>query len=141
MTGGLIMRAYPRVPGEAVCYLDLEPLANAPSWARCLTRSSLRAWRIASATVETAELLVSELVTNSIKASDGAQRVSLMVRRLSGWVIVEVFDASQQPPLLAHAGPDDESGRGLLLVQALSKEWGYFFAPSGGKVTYFVLTG
>jgi hypothetical protein len=43
--------------------------------------------------------------------------------------------------LLADASTDDESGRGLMLVQALSKEWGYFFSPSGGKVTYCVLTG
>jgi anti-sigma regulatory factor (Ser/Thr protein kinase) len=149
------MRAYPqpRVPGEAVSYLDLDALPNAPYWARCLTKSSLRAWRLWPETVETAELLVSELVTNAVRAASagkehltysslaGAGRVSLTLRHLPGRVIVEVFDTCQRPPLLTDAGADDESGRGLLLVQALSKEWGYFFAPSGGKVVYCVLTG
>jgi hypothetical protein len=43
------------------------------------------------------------------------------------------------PPVLS--GPDDyaESGRGLVLVNALSKEWSYFFPPGGGKVVYCVL--
>jgi len=155
MTGKLIMHAYPqpRVPGEAVSHLDLDALPNAPYWARCLTKSSLRAWRLWPETVETAELLVSELVTNAVKATSTTkehltnsapakvERVSLTLRHLSGRVIVEVFDTDQRPPLLADASTDDESGRGLMLVQALSKEWGYFFSPSGGKVTYCVLNG
>jgi anti-sigma regulatory factor (Ser/Thr protein kinase) len=141
MAGGLILRAYPRVPGDAVSYLDLDALTHAPYWARCFTRSSLLAWRLAPETVETAELLVSELITNSVKASSGAERISLALRRLSGRVITEVFDTSQRPPLLTDASADEESGRGLMLVQALSKEWGYYFAPSGGKVTYFILSG
>jgi hypothetical protein len=28
---------------------------------------------------------------------------------------------------------------GLLVVDALSKEWSYFFPPGGGKVVYCVL--
>jgi hypothetical protein len=104
-------------------------------------------------TIETAELLVSELVTNSVKATratkehltDSApanvERVSLTLRYLSGRVVVEAFDADQRPPLLADANADDESGRGLMLVQALGKEWGYFFSSSGGKITYCVLNG
>ena len=40
---------------------------------------------------------------------------------------IEVADASASPPLLAPAtaaGPDDETGRGLLLVEALAVRWG-----------------
>ena len=141
MTGRSAARAYPRVPGEAAAHIDLDALPAAPYWARCLTKAALRAWRLVPETVETAELLVSELVTNSITASSGGRQVSIILRRLSGLVIAEVADTSQRAPLPRSASADDESGRGLMLVQALSKEWGYFFAPAGGKVTYFILAG
>jgi anti-sigma regulatory factor (Ser/Thr protein kinase) len=155
ITDGLIMRANPRppVPGEAVSYADLDALPNAPYWARRLTRSSLHAWRLWPETIQTAELLVSELVTNAVKATStgtehltysalaDVERISLTLRHLPGRVIAEVFDTDQRPPLLAAASTDDESGRGLMLVQALSKEWGYYFPPTGGKVVYCVLNG
>jgi len=40
--------------------------------------------------------------------------------------------------VLAAADHDAEAGRGLMLVQALSKEWSYFFTP-GGKTVYAVI--
>jgi anti-sigma regulatory factor (Ser/Thr protein kinase) len=149
------MRANPRppVPGDAVSYADLDALPNAPYWARRLTKTALQAWRLWPETIQTAEVLVSELVTNAVKATSvGTEQVtyaaladvphiSLTLRRLPGRVIAEVFDTDQRPPLLAAASTDDEGGRGLMLVQALSKEWGYCFPPTGGKVVYCVLSG
>ncbi|HCU96035.1 MAG TPA: ATP-binding protein [Actinobacteria bacterium] len=148
-------RAYPqpRVPGEAFSSLDMEALPNAPYWARRMANTSLCAWRLWPETVETAELLVSELVTNAVKAAStdvehlrysalaDVEHISLTLRHLAGRVTVEVFDTDPGPPLIADADAEDESGRGLMLVQALSKEWGYFFTPSGGKVVYCVLSG
>lgn len=154
MTDGLIMRAFPQppVPGEAVSYADLDALPHAPYWARRLTRFSLQAWRLWPETIQTAELLVSELVTNAVKATStgtehpaysvaDVEHISLTLRHIPGRVIAEVFDTDQWPPLLTAASTDDENGRGLMLVQALSKEWGYFFPPTGGKVVYCVLNG
>ena len=152
---GLIMHANPRppAPGEVVSYADLDALPNAPYWARRLTKSSLQAWRLWPETIQTAELLVSELVTNAVKATStgtepltystlaDAGHISLTLRHLPGRVIAEVFDTDQRPPLLAAASTDDESGRGLMLVQALSKEWGYYLPPTGGKIVYCVLSG
>ena len=98
-------------------------------------------------------MLVSELVTNAVKAAStdvehlrysalaDVEHISLTLRHLAGRVTVEVFDTDPGPPLIADADAEDESGRGLMLVQALSKEWGYFFTPSGGKVVYCVLSG
>ncbi len=42
--------------------------------------------------------------------------------------------------MITDAETDAESGRGLMLVQALSKEWSYFFPPSGGKTVYCVIS-
>src|SRR6266568_3096999 len=144
-------RPQPRKPDEAVSYLELVTLPSAPFWARRQTRAALRSWRIWAETVETAELLVSELVTNAVKFTgsepaqpghaelEGAERISLILRYLTGQLIIEVSDPDPNPPVLAEAGDDAEGGRGLMLVQALSKEWNYYLPPSGGKVVYCVL--
>jgi anti-sigma regulatory factor (Ser/Thr protein kinase) len=140
-----------REPEGEIAYLELAALPSAPFWARRQTRATLSAWQMWPETIEAAELLVSELVTNSISASgsvteprtyrdlDGIERVSLTLRLLPGRVVIEVFDHDPNPPVLASAGLDVESGRGLMLVAACSKEWGHFFLPTGGKVVFAVL--
>jgi hypothetical protein len=40
---------------------------------------------------------------------------------------------------MADSGTDDENGRGLLLADALSTEWGYFPVPPNGKCVYCIL--
>ena len=99
-------------------------------------------------TAGTAELLVSELVTNAVRfashpapAQQHSDRVNagmiwLSVRHFDEGLLIEVFDTDGNPPVLTYAAEDAENGRGLLLVDALSKEWSYFFPPSGGKVVY-----
>jgi anti-sigma regulatory factor (Ser/Thr protein kinase) len=142
-----------RAPGEAISYLELAALPTAPFWARCHTKAALHAWRQWPETIETAELLVSELVTNAINASGllmgqlrysdlmNVERISLTLRHLPGRIVVEVSDNNPNPPVVADAGTDAEDGRGLMLVQALSKEWGHFFPPAGGKRVYCVIGG
>ena len=102
-------------------------------------------------TAETAELLVSELVTNAVRfAGDPARAqryseranaglIALSLRHFRECLLIEVYDTDDNPPVLS--GPDDdaESGRGLILVDALSKEWSYFFPPGRGKVVYCIL--
>jgi anti-sigma regulatory factor (Ser/Thr protein kinase) len=139
------------VAGDAVSYLEVAALPSAPFWARRQARAALRAWHVSDEATQTAELLVSELVTNAVKFvgpapgplsySDlaGAGRISLTLRLLPGRLVIEVADQDQRPPVLTTAGPDDESGRGLMLVDALAKEWNYFFPPAGGKVVFCVL--
>lgn len=45
------------------------------------------------------------------------------------------------PPSAAHGGEQDESGRGLAIVDALSAEWGCFATslPHSGKVTWALI--
>ena len=62
--------------------------------------------------------------------------ISLSVRHFGDGLLIEVFDTDANPPVLTDAAEDAENGRGLLLVDALSKEWSYFFPPCGGKVVY-----
>ena len=102
-------------------------------------------------TAETAELLVSELVTNAVRFAGNPARtlryseranaslISLSIRHFREGLLIEVHDTDSNPPTRSHTGDYAESGRGLMLVDALSKEWSYFFPPGGGKVVYCFL--
>jgi hypothetical protein len=63
----------------------------------------------------------------------------LSVRHFGEGLLIEVYDTDASPPVLTDAAVDAENGRGLLLVDALSKEWSYFFPPGGGKVVYCLI--
>jgi len=135
---------------EVAAYLDLAAQNDAPYWARRLVLTALRAWHLSSEVTETTQLLVSELVTNAVAAAGqyrdaaygqyaaSAGRISLTLRYAPGRVIAEVLDPDPHPPVLADADLDAESGRGLMLVQALSKEWS-FSLQSSGKVVSCVI--
>ncbi|HVB45181.1 MAG TPA: ATP-binding protein [Streptosporangiaceae bacterium] len=137
---------------EEVSYLELATLPSAPFWARCQTKAALRAWQLWPDLIEIAELLVSELVTNAVKISGptpqelaesglaSVERIALTLRLMPSRLVIEVFDNDINPPVLTDADADAESGRGLMLVQALSKEWGFFFPPAGGKTVFCVLS-
>jgi anti-sigma regulatory factor (Ser/Thr protein kinase) len=132
--------------------LALVALPTSPFWARRYTRSFLDSCRgMSESTAETAELLVSELVTNSVRFSGDPARtlryseranaglISLSLRHFREGLLIEVYDTDNDPPIRSHADDYAENGRGLMLVGALSKEWSYFFPPGGGKVVYCFL--
>ena len=68
-----------------------------------------------------------------------ASLISLSLRQFREALLIEVYDTDDTPPALSRPDDHAESGRGLVLVSALSKEWSYFLPPSGGKVVYCVL--
>jgi anti-sigma regulatory factor (Ser/Thr protein kinase) len=127
--------------------LALAALPTSPFWARRYTRLFLGSCRgIGEGTAETAELLVSVLVTNAVRFAGNPSRtlrcsvranaglISLSIRHFRDGLLIEVHDTSSNPPIRSRAAQDAESGRGLMLVEALSREWSYFFPPRGGKV-------
>ena len=108
-------------------FLELGALPTAVSSARLHTRLIVREWGFAELS-ETAELLVSELSTNALRASMLLEQPAVIgVWLLSDHqrVIVLVWDGNPQPPLRKSVSEDDESGRGLILVDALSTRWGH----------------
>ena len=83
----------------------------------------------------TAELLVSELVTNAVKTMAGHGNQAAVRLRLSSdnaRFLIEVQDADPRPPAPKDLGEDDlpdvqeEGGRGLFLVAALSVRWDWY---------------
>lgn len=130
--------------------LELGALPGAVPSARLHTWVVLTAWGLAGV-AETAELVVSELVTNAVTAAAAAPAggVPAPVRlrlsaRMNGQrvdaVHVEVWDAASALPRPGRdAPPDEPGGWGLVLVEAVSQRWGSYPA-NGGKVVWAVLT-
>jgi anti-sigma regulatory factor (Ser/Thr protein kinase) len=146
----------PRRPDEPIAIdagtFALATLPTSPFWARRYIRQFLGSCRgISIASADTAELLVSELVTNSVRFASGpipAQQYSgrvnagiiwLSVRHFNTDLLIEVFDTDASPPVFVDPAEHAENGRGLFIVDALSKQWSYFFLPGGGKVVYCFL--
>ncbi|WP_340377230.1 ATP-binding protein [Streptomyces sp. SS7] len=88
-------------------------------------------------TLETVELLAGEVIANAVLYTDAPCDVS--VTRADERLRVEVTDTDASLPSTVEAGPDDENGRGLLLVSALAADWGMQLEPSG-KTTWFEVT-
>ncbi|MCX4753932.1 ATP-binding protein [Kitasatospora purpeofusca] len=86
---------------------------------------------------DSAELLVSELVTNALRHAAGEIGVEVAI----GVAVlrVSVRDGSDRPPQLRVAGDLDTGGRGLALVEALASRHGWEPAEGGGKVVWFEL--
>ncbi|MEU7005667.1 SpoIIE family protein phosphatase [Streptomyces sp. NPDC046332] len=79
----------------------------------------------------TAELVVSELVTNAIRYGRPPIRLRLIHDRA---LMCEVSDTSNTTPHLRRARTFDEGGRGLLLVAQLAERWGTRQARQGKTV-------
>ncbi|MFI8243815.1 SpoIIE family protein phosphatase [Streptomyces sp. NPDC085866] len=99
--------------------------------ARRFTRRTLRTWGVPSDTMDAALLVVSELVTNALVHTGGQVRLdlSLVNHRLR----LAVADTSPRSPVKnTNVGWEATGGRGILLVEAVSEDWGTV-PVSGGK--------
>jgi anti-sigma regulatory factor (Ser/Thr protein kinase) len=115
--------------------------ARAVRVVRATIRSVLKAARL-DCIVDTAELLVSELVTNAYHYSDTDAYVSM--DRSPDDFRVAVWDRSPIAPAPVAATGDDEHGRGLCIVQSCADAWGvedYTDKDAGitGKAVWFSL--
>jgi anti-sigma regulatory factor (Ser/Thr protein kinase) len=132
-------------PGRPLrAVLDLGAVPTAPACARAWTRQILWEWRQAGLS-DTSEVIVSELTTNAMLASrrEGTAFFRLILTLDHGELAILVRDFSPGIPQPGNAGADDESGRGLFLVQAMSSRSGCYLADDGtpGKVVWAVIPG
>ncbi|MEU6217834.1 ATP-binding protein [Streptomyces sp. NPDC047022] len=116
------------------------PLVSEPvsvGHARRLVTAQLAAWELDGDLADTAELLVSELVTNALRHAPGPVRLNL---RASGSRLrCEVEDTNDSHPVRRVVCAEDaESGRGVELLELLSAAWGSFHTPTG-KTSWFEL--
>lgn len=146
MTGRPAVQAGAPVPLQVS--LELGALPSAVGCARLHARNVMYEWNLPFV-ADTVELVVSELVTNAVHAStgpDGRPRygaktglphVHLRLSSDRARVFIEVWDQDPRVPVAKAAGGNDESGRGLMLVDALCERWDSAVASGwDGKVVW-----
>ncbi|MFF9091412.1 ATP-binding protein [Streptomyces sp. NPDC014991] len=125
---------------------DIAPLAEVPTATRSLprlpesvpvtrrlVRQALADWQL-TGLFDVAELVVTELVTNSVRHARSTT-IRVTVRRLAaGMVQVAVVDMSRAMPVLLPSTEDAVDGRGLAIIDAVSTKWGTDLLPWGKRV-------
>jgi anti-sigma regulatory factor (Ser/Thr protein kinase) len=122
----------PMADGELVTVtlmLDVE----APACARSLVASCLRD-RVAQSALESAQLLMSELVSNSLKHSgSGGDEVVVSVELTADWLRVGVLDSGADSVIPVRPADNEMgAGFGVTLVRMLSERWGVEHLAGGG---------
>jgi Histidine kinase-like ATPase domain len=119
-------------------FLELAALPGAVPCARYHCWQVLWEWHLTGLAHST-ELLVSELVTNAITASrsaGGDSPIRLWLLSDTARAVIMVWDASPHLPVRAEPNADAETGRGLLLVEMISDQWGAYPTPPCGKAVW-----
>jgi anti-sigma regulatory factor (Ser/Thr protein kinase) len=127
-------------------HLELAALPTAPGCARGHVRAILLEWGLPDL-ADTAELVASELVTNSVQASERLRiradvpavpvvRLWMACDRIA--VVIHVWDGSHDMPIRRDARPDETGGRGLMIIDSLTADWGTYREASG-KVVWAVV--
>jgi anti-sigma regulatory factor (Ser/Thr protein kinase) len=113
--------------------------------AREFTRITLQDWGMAGQ-IDVAELVVSELVTNSLRHGllsaqwmPGEHPIGLTILRLDPYLMCVVADPGLACPVRMDSCASAESGRGLQVVEACSVRWGWEPVAGEGKVVWALL--
>jgi PAS domain S-box-containing protein len=133
----ILVAGLPAAHDAAVVRLELPVSTESPRRARRFVHQTLTAAGWGEVT-ETAELLVSELVTNAVRY--GASPIVLQIEVEADAVEVGVSDADPSLPVAGRPRPIDVTGRGLGIVDAFADAWGTrTLAPLAGKTVWFSL--
>lgn len=113
--------------------LRLPPRTDSVPRARRFARHELRE---SAADVETAVLLVSEVVTNAVLHARSHLVLQVDDRGMHAWV--SVTDASPMTPRVHNFVVESPTGRGMRLLEQLAVRWGVDPGEDGaGKVVWF----
>ncbi|MGW7349738.1 ATP-binding protein [Streptomyces sp. Z26] len=128
---------------ERTHWLKLPAHRSSVGVARRSLTAPLTAWCLPGELREDAVLLVSELATNAVRHTPSAHFLCGVGLVNDRCLRVEVHDHDYSSGSLSRCapGPDDEGGRGLLLVQEIADSWGVDrSALTGGNAVWATLT-
>ncbi|MFE5633326.1 SpoIIE family protein phosphatase [Streptomyces sp. NPDC056543] len=116
-----------RLEPARIAEWDVPPDPADVSRIRNAGAAQLAAWGL-DGIAFTAELILSELITNAIRYGAEPIRVRLLRDRR---LICEISDGSSTAPHLRYAATTDEGGRGLFLVAQFAERWGTRYTQRG----------
>ncbi|MFD3521232.1 ATP-binding protein [Streptomyces sp. NPDC058653] len=108
-----------------------------------LIRTSVRriaeAWGLDALIIDDAELVASELVPNAVRHAP-CPEIGFTATYGAALLLIQVHDGSVAPPILRHGSTGSaESGRGLVLVRSLTRDWGWIPHGDGTKSTWALI--
>jgi anti-sigma regulatory factor (Ser/Thr protein kinase) len=130
-TAGL-NNARPLPPREARTVLAGEP--SQVKVARDFASAAVRSWRMPDLADGPIRELTSELATNVVLHAN--TDFTVVVRYNGARVRVEVGDGSRAAPVQRSSRPQDTSGRGLMMVDAMASDWGVTDTLHGKRVWF-----
>ncbi|MFI6292242.1 ATP-binding protein [Nonomuraea sp. NPDC050790] len=101
---------------------------------RRFVERTLTDWGGAAEVCFDAQLVVSELVTNAMRHGGGALHLRLLAHAAE--LACVVSDYSRAAPVPAAPGVFAEFGRGLALVEGLTRAWGWLTPPGPNKLVW-----
>ncbi|GGV70305.1 hypothetical protein GCM10010277_81120 [Streptomyces longisporoflavus] len=106
-----------------------------PGIVRAHVRAVLTRYRVHPAVLDNVQLVVSELVTNSLACTRDSVAVRLARTRSS--LRLSVWDSSPQLPPSSPgiSDVDSECGRGLWLLRGCADDWGHYVLINGLRAT------
>jgi anti-sigma regulatory factor (Ser/Thr protein kinase) len=108
-----------------------EPKADEVRAARRIAVDAAERWSVESGSIES---VVGELAANAVLHA--RSRFTVALHHRGDRVLIEVADANPRLPTVAPVPTGAMSGRGLLIVERLSRSWGVRVEPGGGKVVW-----
>ncbi|SMC96868.1 ATP-binding protein [Lentzea albidocapillata] len=81
-------------------------------------------------------LVVTELVSNVLDHTAGTGRLRVLRANAKCEITVEVDDTSESQPMYGRSRLGETRGRGIVVVDNLSLEWGTHPLPGGGKTVF-----
>lgn len=121
-----------------VSSLELRALPTAVACGRLHATQMLWEWKL-DHLADDGQTLVSELLTNAVRAARTARGAGLVTLRLLAnqqQLIIEVWDTSPHDPQPMRPDVQAEHGRGLAIVQALTNRWGHQRLSVNRKVVW-----
>jgi anti-sigma regulatory factor (Ser/Thr protein kinase) len=111
--------------------------AHAPRLCRRAVVDAVHEYGLAHLTADSG-LVASELMTNALQHGLGPLSFRVAWYSVRHRLRITVWDAGpgRAPAKPAPPPPDQESGRGLVIVAALAAEWAQYAMPGGGKALW-----
>jgi len=112
--------------------LGLNPTPESVRISRELVRSTLHS--VDTDLVEVAAILTDEMVANAVK--HGRPPISLAIENDNEGIVISVADSGPEFPVVRTVSRTAEDGRGLMIIDILSDEWGVVPLYQGKQVWF-----
>ena len=116
------------MPSSSIATVPRAPECSARL--RSMLWTTFACWDCDADQLDDAALVLSELVGNAVRHAEG-DTLRVRLRRTADVLRIAVQDGSAALPAPRQASWEDESGRGMLIIEALSRRWGCEPLPDG----------